>query len=176
MSHSVEDQQDLNQAVHTIVDYYRARPQALIMALQDIQKCYNYLPMEALRLVAQEMTLPVSQIYSVATFYRSFSLTPKGKHHICVCTGTACHVRQAPVIVDTLSRNLGISPGETTADGEISFETVNCMGACALGPLVTVNGVYHGNMTAAKMNKLLDGLRGVERAGEDVEEIVEEAV
>lgn len=151
---------DLERHITSIVDKYEARPTALIMALQDIQKHYRYLPETALRLVAQKMNLPIAQIYGVATFYKSFSLTPKGKHHICVCTGTACHVRQAPVIIDNLQRTLGISAGETTKDGEISFETVNCLGACALGPLVTVDEDYHGNMTVVKMSKLINELRG----------------
>ena len=153
-----------------IVDNYEAKPTALIMALQDLQKRYNYLPKEVLELVAQKMNLPIAQIYSVATFYKAFSLEPKGKNHICVCTGTACHVRQATVIVDNMVLSLGINPGETTADREFSFETVNCLGACALGPLMTINGVYHGNMTVAKMNKLIDVLRGVETIEETLEE------
>ena len=162
---------DIDNTVSDIVDYYKAKPTALIMVLQDVQRHYNYLPKKALESVARRMNLPVAQIYSVATFYKAFSLEPKGKHHICVCTGTACHVRQATVIVDNLALSLGINPGETSANGEFSFETVNCLGACALGPLMTVNGVYHGNMTVAKMNKLLDGLRGVETE----EKLAEEA-
>ncbi len=134
------------------------------MVLQDIQKHYRYLPIDALKLVAKKMNLPIAQIYGVATFYKTFSLTPKGKHHICVCTGTACHVRQAPVIVDCLTRALGISPGETTKDGEITYETVNCLGACALGPLVTVDEEYLGNMTVNKMNEALHELRSGAKA------------
>lgn len=151
---------DLEQHITAVVDKYDAKSTALIMALQDIQKHYRYLPEAALRLVAQKMNLPIAQIYGVATFYKAFSLTPKGKHHVCICTGTACHVRQAPVIIDNLQRSLGIAAGGTTPDGEISFETVNCLGACALGPLVTVDDEYHGNMTVVKMNKLVDELRG----------------
>ncbi len=161
---------DHEQTIAEIIDYYQAKPTALIMALQDVQKCYNYLPRQALEIVARKMSLPIAQIYCVATFYKAFSLEPKGKHHICVCTGTACHVRLATVIVDNLALSLGINPGETTADAEFSFETVNCLGACALGPLMTINGVYHGNMTVVKMNKLIDGLRGVETEKEPVEE------
>ncbi len=170
MSLPMEARNELEQVITTIVDRYQAKPTALIMALQDIQRQYNYLPMEALRMVAKKMSLPVAQLYGVATFFKAFSLTPKGKNHICVCTGTACHVRQASVIVDNLARALGIEPGETTPDGEISFETVNCLGACALGPLLTLNGTYHGNMTVPKLNKILDKLR----AKEPVEEIAEE--
>jgi NADH:ubiquinone oxidoreductase subunit E len=170
MSLPAEARDELEQIITGIVDHYQAKPTALIMALQDIQKYYHYLPIEALKLMAQKMNLPIAQLYSVATFFKAFSLTPKGKHHICVCTGTACHVRQASVIVDNLARAIGIDPGDTTPDGEISFETVNCLGACALGPLLTLNGIYHGNMTVTKLNKILDKLR----AKESVEEIAEE--
>jgi NADH:ubiquinone oxidoreductase subunit E len=148
----VHDQYDLEQTIHTIVNRYGGKAVGLIMVLQDVQKHYRYLPVEALKLVAQKMTLPIAQVYAVATFYKSFSLTPKGKHHICVCTGTACH-------------------GQTTPDGEISYETVNCLGACALGPLVTVDDEYHGNMTVTKMGKLMDELLGRQTP---VEEKVEE--
>jgi NADH:ubiquinone oxidoreductase subunit E len=161
---------DLEQSIHDIVQNYGAKSTALIMVLQDIQKHYHYLPTKALKLVAAKMSLPIAQIYGVATFYKAFSLTPKGKHHICVCTGTACHVRQAPVIVDNLSRVLGIQPGETTPDKQISYETVNCMGACALGPLVTVDDQYHGNMTVSRLNKLVEDLRAGKTPVKDVEE------
>jgi len=153
-----------DQAIAEIVNKYGAKPTALIMILQDVQKHQRYLPTDTLRLVAKEMNLPLGQIYGVATYYKSFSLKPKGKHHICVCTGTACHVRQASVIVDKFQRDLGINPGETSSDMEFSLETVNCLGACALGPLVTANDVYYGNMTVSKVDKILDKLRGKETA------------
>jgi NADH:ubiquinone oxidoreductase subunit E len=170
MTTAVQNHYDLADAIDGIVNKYEAKQTALIMILQDIQKHYRYLPVEALKLVAKKMELPVAQIFGVATFYRSFSLTPKGKHHICVCTGTACHVRQAPVIVDRLQTSLGIKPGLTTADREFSLETVNCLGACALGPLVTADEVYYGNMTVAKVDRMLDGLRGGETGAENGEE------
>jgi NADH-quinone oxidoreductase subunit E len=160
----------LEHAVTAVVNRYGAKPSALIMVLQDIQKHYHYLPVEALKFVADKMSLPIAQIYGVATFYKAFSLKPKGKHHICVCTGTACHVRQAGVIVDNMERSLGIPAGQTTPDGELSFETVNCVGACALGPLVTVDEEYYGNMTVTKMNDLLSQLRGEPAKAEAREE------
>ncbi len=150
---------DVQDAIDKIVEEYGAKPSALIMILQDIQKHYRYLPESAMQAVSKSMKLPMAQIYGVATFYRTFSLKPKGKNHICVCTGTACHVRQATVIVDKLERDLKIRPGETTDDGEISLETVNCLGACALGPLVTANEVYYGNMTVAKTEQMLSDVR-----------------
>lgn len=160
MSVPVETSFDLEQSITAIVKEYGAKPSALIMILQDIQKHYRYLPKDAMEMVAKKMRLPLAQIYGVATFYRSFSLEPKGKNHICVCTGTACHVRQANVIVDKLERDLGIKSGETTADQQFSLESVNCLGACALGPLVTANDVYWGNMTVSKVDKMLAEVRG----------------
>jgi NADH-quinone oxidoreductase subunit E len=162
---------DLEQVISKIVERYGAKPAALIMVLQDIQRQYRYLPIEALRITATKMSLPIAQIYGVATFYRAFSLKPKGKHHICVCTGTACHVRQAPVIVENLGYLLGIKPGETTADGEISYETVNCMGACALGPLMTADDEYFGNMTVAKLGGVVDLIR----SGKPIEAVLDGA-
>ncbi len=161
MTTVVANDYDLAEAIDGIVNKYEARQTALIMILQDIQKHYRYLPIETLKLVSKRMELPLAQIYGVATFYRSFSLTPKGKHHICVCTGTACHVRQASVIVDRLETSLGVKPGSTTDDREFSLETVNCLGACALGPLVTADEVYHGHMTVAKVDRMLDELKGI---------------
>lgn len=164
---------NVEKAIDEILLKYSAKQTALIMVLQDIQKHFNFLPIEAIRMVAHKMVLPLAQIYSVATFYKAFSLTPRGKHHICVCTGTACHVKQATVIVDNISRELKIEPRETTKDGLISYETVNCLGACALGPLVTVNEEYYGNMNVAKMNKLLDDLKGVKSKASLTEEAEE---
>lgn len=174
MSTTVQDNYDVMQAIQNIVDKYKAKPTALIMIMQDIQKHYHYLPEEALQAVSEKMKLPLAQIYGVATFYRSFSLTPKGKNHICVCTGTACHVRQATVIVDKLERELGIKSGGTTANMEFSLETVNCLGACALGPLVTANEEYYGNMTVSKVDKMLNELRSKKKSGaaEDKEEAI----
>jgi NADH-quinone oxidoreductase subunit E len=160
MSDQPDDNFDLEKLITAIVKEYGAKPSALIMILQDIQKHYRYLPKDAMQMVAKKMRLPLAQIYGVATFYRSFSLEPKGKNHICVCTGTACHVRQANVIVDKLERDLGIKSGETSKDQQYSLERVNCLGACALGPLVTANDVYYGNMTVSKVDKMLADVRG----------------
>ena len=170
MSQTYPNHYDLDQSIASIIDKYGAKPMALIMVLQDVQRHYRYLPKEALKLVAKRMDLPIAQIYSVATFYRAFSLKPKGKNHVCVCTGTACHVRQAEVIVNRLESVLGIKAGETTKDMEFSLETVNCLGACALGPLVTANEVYHGNMTATKVERMLNDLSGEKSADENSEE------
>lgn len=166
----IDPSYDIRQAIVHIVNSYERKPTALIMILQDIQKHYRYLPKRALELVAEQMELPIAQIYGVATFYRTFSLKPKGKNHVCVCTGTACHVRGAPVILDKLQTVLQIKAGETSKDLEYSLETVNCLGACALGPLVTANGEYYGNMTTTKIDQMLAGLRGEATTGEEEEE------
>lgn len=167
---NLKEEYNVEQAIHEIVERYQAKPTALIMVLQDIQKHYRYLPKDALKLVSQKMGLPIAQIYGVATFYRTFSLKPKGKNHICVCTGTACHVRQANVIVNQLETKMGIKTGETSNDQNFSLETVNCLGACALGPLVTANDVYYGNMTATKVDRMLDKLGGKDTPSGDEEE------
>jgi NADH-quinone oxidoreductase subunit E len=160
MTTLTQQEYDVKDVISDIVNHYGAKPSALIMILQDVQKHYRYLPQDVLEVVAKKMKLPIAQIYGVATFYRTFSLKPKGKHHVCVCTGTACHVRQATVIVDKLERDLGIKPGETTPGGEVSLETVNCLGACALGPLITVDDAYYGNMTVSRVDKILTDLKG----------------
>ena len=158
---------NVEEIITEIVNQYGAKPSALIMILQDVQKHFRYLPQDVLEVVSKKMRLPIAQIYGVATFYRAFSLKPRGRNHVCVCTGTACHVRQAVVIVDKLERDLGIKAGETTADGEVSLETVNCLGACALGPLVTANETFWGNMTVTKVDKMLGEIRASKGAGDD---------
>jgi NADH-quinone oxidoreductase subunit E len=137
----------------------------LISTLEDIQAHYNYLPEEALREVSRRLAIPLRDIYGVATFYQSFSFTPKGKHIITVCLGTACHVRGGTRMVDIISNELGIGPGETTPDMLFTLETVNCLGACALGPIVVVDGEYHGNMNSSKVDALLKKLRAPEGLG-----------
>ena len=135
---------------------------SLIAALEEIQRRLNYLPPEAIELVAERLGVPLSQAYAVATFYNAFSLEPKGEHNIQVCMGTACHVRGSPQILNHLEIRLGIKPGETSADGLVSLETVNCLGACALGPIIFVDGEYHGQMTPKKTDQLLQKILQVE--------------
>ncbi|MCK4283925.1 MAG: NAD(P)H-dependent oxidoreductase subunit E [Candidatus Brocadiae bacterium] len=128
----------------------------LIAVLQDIQARYGYLPQEGLKEVAEGTGRSLVDVYGVATFYRSFSLTPRGKHLICVCLGTACHVRGAPRILEQFQRELGVGVGGTTPDGEFTLETVNCLGACALGPVVVVDGKYFSNVA-------MPGVKGILR-------------
>jgi NADH-quinone oxidoreductase subunit E len=142
-----------------IAERYKSGRSSLIAVLQEISQEFGYLPEEALREVSGRIEVPISLFYSLATFYKSFRLQPIGKKHICVCVGTACHVRGADKVVDTLERELGIQQGDTTADGGYTLDTVNCLGACALGPLVTVNGVYHGKMDQIKVARLLKAVR-----------------
>ena len=127
----------------------------LIMMLQAIQKRYNYLPQPALAYLAAKITVPYSKIYGVATFYSTFSLEPRGRNIVSVCLGTACHVRGATRILDSVEEATGIKPGETDLDLKFSVETVNCLGCCALGPVVEVNGKVHGKMTPVKTSEAL---------------------
>jgi NADH-quinone oxidoreductase subunit E len=128
---------------------------SLISMLEEIQAQYRYLPRDAMILVSEGLGVPLSQIYSVATFYNAFSLERRGKHTICVCTGTACHVRGAVQVLERLETRLGIPPGGTTRDREFTLETVNCLGCCALGPVVVVDNDYEGQMTTRKVDKLI---------------------
>jgi len=138
----------------------------LIPLLQAVQAECEYLPPEALRTVAETVGVPLSQVYSVATFYHSFRLKPKGKHTCLVCLGTACHVRGGERVAEEFSRQLGLRPGETTEDGEVTLETAACLGACALAPLVMVDGEYHARMTPQRVKRLARQVRGGEEADE----------
>ena len=128
---------------------------SLVSILEEIQGRYRYLPREAMILVSERLGVPLSQVYSVATFYHAFSLVPRGRHTISVCTGTACHVRGAVQVLGRLETVLGIRPGETTRDRQFTLETVNCLGCCALGPVVVIDGEYEGQMTIKKVDRLL---------------------
>jgi len=147
-----------------IEDHHKGNQAGLISLLEEIQAKYSYLPEEALRIVSQKMGYSLVDLYGVATFYRAFSLTPRGKHLISVCLGTACHVRGGDIIASEFQRQLSIRPGETTPDKEISLETVNCLGACALGPIVVVDGHYFSNVTVQKVKEIIHKARaGLDR-------------
>ena len=128
----------------------------LIAILEEIQAEYGYLPEKSLRIISDKTGRPLVDVYSIATFYRSFSLKPRGKHVICACLGTACHVRGAPRVVEEFERQLGIAVGQTTADKEFTLETVNCLGACALGPVVVIDGHYFSNVRKSRISQLLE--------------------
>jgi len=138
---------------------------SLISVLEEIQAEYHYLPREAMILVSEQMGVPLSQVYSVATFYNAFSLERRGRHEVCVCVGTACHVRGAQQVLNRLQDRLGIEPGETTPDWEYSLDTVHCLGACALGPIMVVDGRYWGQMNARKVDDLLEQIEQADKVG-----------
>jgi NADH-quinone oxidoreductase E subunit len=131
----------------------------LIGILQDLQKEFGYLPFDALNRVAETLGIPLQQIYNVATFYKAFSLKPRGRHRIAVCLGTACHVRGGQNILEQLERELGIKEGESTADGLFSLEAVRCIGACSLAPAMMIDEEVYGRVRQDKIHKILDKYR-----------------
>ena len=145
--------------IDRIIDKHHGEASSLIQVLLDIQSENSWLPREALERVAERLQVPMTRIQHIATFYKAFSLVPKGRHQIHICMGTACHVRGSPRLLTQLEYKLQIQPGQTTGDLQFSLEEVNCVGACALGPLVIVDGVYQGHMTAARLSKLVDHVR-----------------
>lgn len=146
------DRKDLSR----IVDKYRNERSSLIAVLQDIQDAYHWLPPEAIGFVSERLSIPLIDVYGVATFYRAFSLTPRGEHVVTVCLGTACHVRGAPLVMDRMKNRLKVEPGCTTCDGKFTLESVNCLGACALAPIVVVDGTYHGQATVKKVDQIVE--------------------
>ncbi len=130
----------------------------LLSMLQDVQSECGFLPEEMLREIAVKLGMSLIDVYGVATFYRSFSLIPRGRHHIKVCLGTACHVRGSKRILEETERRLGIQPGETSENGEYSLETVMCLGCCAIGPVMVVDKKYYGQMSPAKIESVLKTL------------------
>ncbi|MHB9130862.1 MAG: NAD(P)H-dependent oxidoreductase subunit E [Armatimonadota bacterium] len=149
---------DIEKTIEDVLLRYQGQSSSLIGVLQDVQAVLHHLPEEALRMVAERLGVPMSRVYNVATFYNAFTLEPRGKHIVKVCMGTACHVRGAPRILDEISRHLQISAGETTDDGEFTLETVNCLGACALGPVVVIDDKYY-NANPGTTEKLLQDAR-----------------
>lgn len=144
------------QKLTSILNSYERDPGMLVAILQDIQAEYNYLPKETLTHISQGLDVPLTQVYSVATFFKAFSLKPRGLHIINICLGTACHVRGAGRVLDEIGRQLDIKAGETTEDFRFTMETVNCVGACALGPIVVIDGKYSGQMKTDKVKALLE--------------------
>lgn len=147
-------------AVDKICSKHGKKADQLIGILQDVQKEYNYLPRVAVEHVAKTLEVPPSRVYSVVTFFKAFSLEPRGKNHICVCMGTACHVRGAPKVLSEIERDIKIKAGETDKDLKYTLETVNCVGACALGPVAVVNGEYHGKLDTQKVSRMLKEMKG----------------
>lgn len=142
-------------AINKIMEQYGKKQSGLIPILQDIQKHKGYLPQEELSLVAKELKVPLSRLYSLATFYKVFSLAPRGRHTINVCLGTACHVKGGAKLLDKLKRDLEINPGETTKDKRFTLEAVRCVGCCGLAPVVVIDGDFHGKLNQKKLEKVL---------------------
>jgi len=144
-----------NKKMASILDKYDRDMGQLVPILQDVQAEENYLPKEALVQVGQGLGISLTQVYSVATFFKAFSMKPRGRHLVNVCMGTACHVRGAERVLEKIERDTGIDAGDSTDDGRFSLETVNCVGACALGPIVVIDGDYAGQMRSDKVEKLI---------------------
>jgi len=145
--------------VAAIIEKRKGSRGSLISILEDIQAKHGYLPAEALKAVAERTGRSLVDIYGVATFYRSFSLTPRGKHLVSVCLGTACHVRGATIVAEEFERQLDVAVGGTTSDREFTLETVNCLGACALGPIVVLDGHYFSNVSVGRVGRILEKAR-----------------
>lgn len=141
--------------IEEILERYPAKPEYLIFLLQDIQSDCGYISSDSMKIISDHTGVPVTQAYSVATFYQSFRLEPRGEHEIKVCLGTACHLKGGQRIVEELERNIGIKAGETSEDMMFTLDTVNCVGACALAPVMVVDDEYENNATAGKVKKLL---------------------
>jgi len=158
------------QRVNEIIESNGADRAASLAILQDVQREYNFLPREALELVAQRLNVPVGHIYQMATFFKAFSLKPKGEYVIKVCLGTACHVQGGPHILEELEHDLNLKSGQTSLDGKFSVEAVRCLGACALAPIVVVNEEVYGKMSTAAVSKLAGELNkgGAKGDGKEV--------
>lgn len=158
--------------IHTIIDKHAGHRGDIISILEDIQASYNFLPQEALELVAKRTGCSLVDLYGVATFYTSFSLEPRGEHLVSVCTGTACHVRGSPGVLGAFEESLGVDAGQTTEDRAFTLTTVNCLGACALGPVAVMDGEYFANINKRQVPSLLRSCRDSDLAATmDPEEV-----
>jgi NADH:ubiquinone oxidoreductase subunit E len=147
----------------SILEGRRSQPHQLVEVLQDVQDYYGYIPKEAMSTVSQELGVPLIDVYRVACFYKTFTLKPRGKNVFTICMGTACHVRGAKQLLNQVSGQLDVKPGDTTKDGLFTVERVNCLGACALGPIVVQNGTYRHHITPGKLRTLIDSARKTKR-------------
>jgi NADH-quinone oxidoreductase subunit E len=155
--HSMPESQEIDWGkIDEIIDSYGRDKEALLMIMQDISDVYNYVPPEVVPVLSEKLGVRKSLIYSVATFYKTISLTPRGKYIVHVCTGTACHVRGAEKIMDALKEKLGVSESETTEDRRFTLEAVRCIGCCASGPVITVNKETYGGLDRSSVNKIVD--------------------
>jgi NADH:ubiquinone oxidoreductase subunit E len=166
MSKTVED---------ILVRHQGAERDALIPILQEVQAAEGYLSEPSIVQIGRHLNLPASKIYGVATFYNQFRFQPKGRFHVMICRGTACHVKGSAKVLETVTRSLKIGPGQTTRDGLFSLEVVACMGACALSPAIAINGEFHPKVSPGKIVKLLENCRlqdaeGIEAAEAEASE------
>ncbi|TKJ36983.1 MAG: NAD(P)H-dependent oxidoreductase subunit E [Planctomycetes bacterium B3_Pla] len=150
-------------ALDTILENRRSQPQQLVEVLQDVQETFGYVPKETMESVSEELGVPLIEVVRVAHFYRAFSLKPRGKHVMTMCMGTACHVRGSHLILEEALNELDMDVGETTSDGMFTVESVNCLGACALGPVVVMNDSYYDHMTPKKLKELIESVREAEK-------------
>ena len=141
--------------VEALIESYTDKKEQLISLLQDIQAEFNYIPQDVLIKISQKLDIPLSQVFSVATFFQAFSLRPRGRHTITVCLGTACYVKGGQRLVDKMEKDFGLKPGETAEDERFTLETANCLGCCALGPVVVVDGKYESQVNPEKLDKIL---------------------
>lgn len=141
--------------IDQIIDKHRGRPGSLIRVLMEIQHVNHWLPRDVLRRVAEALEVPFGRVLQITTLYKTFSLTPKGRHEVHVCTGISCHLRGAAQLLEKVQRVTGIKPGETDAESRFSLETGSCLGSCSLGPEIIVNGTHHARMTPAKVEDVL---------------------
>ena len=153
--------------IESILKGRRSQPHMLIEVLHDVQERYGYIPEEDMRVISRELGVPEIEVYRAACFYKAFSLKPRGRNTITICTGTACHVRGAKLLSNQVLGQLGISPGDTTEDGQFTLEQVNCLGSCALGPVVVLNGTYYDHMTPSKLRSLIHAVSEKEMEGTD---------
>ncbi|KUO69936.1 MAG: hydrogenase [Clostridia bacterium BRH_c25] len=141
--------------IYDILDNYGNDKKNTLAMLQDIQRRYNHIPREAMDTMSEQLGVPLSRLYGIATFYKALSLKPRGRNVIKVCDGTACHIRSSQLLIDQIEGLLGIKPGETSEDGEFTLETVNCLGSCAIAPVMVVNETYYGKVTPAKLRDII---------------------
>jgi len=153
------EQEISREQINNLLDAYPKERRYALAVMQDMQRKYNYVPREGLEALSEHLGRPVAELYSIATFYKAISLKPRGKHIIKVCDGTACHIRGSTNLINSIYRALAIGPGETTGDGEFSLETVNCLGACALAPLMVIDGKYYGKVTMESLPGIFSAVR-----------------
>ena len=149
----------VRKAVRRAVGSYYGSKDGLIQILLDLQSELGWLSGKVLREVSRQLGVPATRVYQIATYYKAFSLHPKGKHIVTVCMGTACQVRGAPTLLDRISTMLNLKPGETSRDMRFSLETVNCLGCCAMGPMVVIDGVYHSNPSISQLEEIFESVK-----------------